>query len=82
MTDTKLAQLLRKLDEAQRARLAIDCGTSLGYLRQLAGCHRVNPSVKLALKLEKASRRLYLKHRTPIVTVEDLAAMCPVEGGK
>ena len=80
MKDTPLAALLRQLTQEQRCRLAADCGTSLGYLRQLAGCHSVNPSVKLALKIEAATRKLNRLHRTRIVTAHDLAAMCSVEG--
>lgn len=79
--NTPLAALLRQLTPVQRERLALDCGTTLGYLRQLAGCHSKNPSVVLAVRIEDCTRRLWKKHGTRIVTVHDLAVMCEVPTG-
>lgn len=79
--NTPLAALLRQLTPVQRERLALDCGTTLGYLRQLAGCHSKNPSVALAVRIEDCTRRLWKKHGTRIVTVHDLASMCEVREG-
>jgi hypothetical protein len=75
---TPLSQLLAQLTPAQREKLAADCGTTLGYLRQLAGCHSKNPGVVLALKIEDASRALRARLGTRVVTVHDLASMCEV----
>lgn len=63
---------LADLTHEQLARLAAEAGTSLKYLKHILDGRR-NASVKMAAKLEAASRRLRLP-----VGRESLAAECAV----
>lgn len=47
-----MARYIRTVGRVGRERLAGACGTSVGYLYQIAGGHR-RPSVPLALRLER-----------------------------
>lgn len=71
-----LQEFLRAATQDERNRVATACGTSVGYLYQLAGGHRRNPSAALAVAIERATRNLHEQHpeRIPVVTVEALAA--------
>lgn len=79
---TPLSDFLRIASPEQRERCATLAGTSVGYLYQLAGCHRRNPSATLALRIAEATETLHreTEGRLPIVTAEQLATMCAVAG--
>lgn len=79
---TPLSDFLRIASPEQRERCATLAGTSVGYLYQLAGCHRRNPSVNLAVRLAEATETLHRETdgRLPIVTAEQIATMCAVAG--
>lgn len=48
---TILGDWMRSATEEERTLLADRAGTSINYLYQLAGVHRENPNVRLALSL-------------------------------
>lgn len=77
---TPLAIYLRAASKAERERTAALAGTSVGYLYQLAGCHRCNPATQLALGIASATRAVAAESegRLKEVTVEQLATMCAV----
>lgn len=50
----QLAHYMRIARPRERERLARDCGTTVGYLYQIAGGHR-RAGVRLALRLEQAT---------------------------
>jgi len=49
-----MRQHMREIGVAGRARLAARCGTTVGYLSQIAGGHR-RAGVPLALRLERGT---------------------------
>lgn len=79
---TCLMALLRECSGAERSQLATLAGTTTNYLYSLAGCHRGQPLVTLALAIEDASRVLHKRtaKRTRVVTVRDLSCMCLLIG--
>lgn len=79
---TPLSDFLRIASPEQRERCATLAGTSVGYLYQLAGCHRRNPSAVLALRIAEATAVLHRETdgRLPVVTAEQIATMCAVAG--
>lgn len=78
---TPLLALMRSLTPAQRTTLASDAGTSVSYLYSLGSCQRGTCGSGLALQIEKASERMCESTggATPIVTMRELATMCPVQ---
>lgn len=81
MTDTILSRWLRLASDLERERLALLAGTSVNYLYQIAACRR-EPRVGLAFRIESASRLLWAETegRLTIVTAEELAQQCALEG--
>lgn len=80
---TPLMALLRAFEnEAEHAEFAAEAGTTSNYLYALAGCHRGQPKVGLALAIEDASVKFHVKTngRIPLITVRDLATMCSTVG--
>lgn len=80
---TPLMALMRAcVDDAERTLFAQRAGTTVNYLYALAGCHRGQPRVGLAVAIEDASKWLKrrTRGRTPIVTVRQLALMCATSG--
>lgn len=77
---TPLLALMRSLTPEQRTKLALDAGSSVSYLYALGSCQRDTCSSALALRIEKASERMCERTGglTPIVTMRELATMCPV----
>ena len=77
---TPLLALMRKLTPEQRVQLADDAGTSVSYLYSLGSCQRDACGAGLALQIEKASEKMCERTggETPIVTMRELATMCPV----
>lgn len=77
---TPLLALMRALTPDQRAQLAEESGTSVSYLYSLGSCQRDTCGSGLALQIEKASERMCVRTGglTPIVTMKELATMCPV----
>ena len=75
--DTVLAQWLRKATPAQRQALADGAKTSVGYLRLLAGVHRENPKLRLAMAIVEQANKIPPDGVTgvplPIINLEDLA---------
>lgn len=69
---TKLADWMRAASPQQRLLLAELAGTSVGYLKLLAGCHRENPSIRLSLLLIGAAAILKTR-KLPKLTLQDLA---------
>ena len=82
---TALSVLLRACTDDEREWLADNARTTVGYLYQLAGCHRGRngPGAALALSIEDLSTQLnrLTKGRVPVVTVRELASMCSLGGG-
>lgn len=72
---TKLSEFLRASSADERERCARKAGTSVAYLYQLAGLHRTNPGVEIALGIEQATAELHRESdgRLPVVTMKDLA---------
>ncbi len=77
MKTTKLTEFLRAATPEERERCAAQAGTNVQYLYHLAGLHRINPGVQLAVGIERATTQMNTESggRLPIVTVEDLANM-------
>lgn len=90
MSNTKLSDFLRAATAEEREACAIKAGTSVSYLYQLAGLHRTNPGVQIALGIERATAEMSAasEGRLPTVTAEDLAQMAqlaefePVDAGE
>jgi hypothetical protein len=53
--DSPLMNLLRRCTSAEKDILAMEVGTSIEYLYQLAGGHRSGMSLKMAFKIEDAA---------------------------
>lgn len=72
---TKLTAFMRLATPAEREYCAEKAGTSVAYLYQLAGLHRLRPGVAKALGIERATTELHTttNGRLPIVTMADLA---------
>ena len=51
----KMCEFLRGADKRERADVAVECDTSVGYLYQLGGRHRY-ASAYMAMRLEAATR--------------------------
>ena len=81
---TKLGDWMRLATEEERAALAKHADTSLNYLYQLAGVHRENPNVRLALALVDGANALRKGRMLscdksnlaplPVLDIRDLAA--------
>ena len=76
-TTTKLSEFLRAATADERETCAAKAGTTVSYLYQLAGLHRTNPGVQIALGIERATSEMATSTdgRVPVVTAEDLAQM-------
>lgn len=74
---TKLADFLRAATPEEREQCATKAGTSVQYLYQLAGLHRTNPGVQIAVGIERATTEMSRESdgRLPVVTALDLAEM-------
>lgn len=79
---TPLLALLRALTPKQREELAQEAKTTVSYLYSLGCCQRGSCRSGLAMRIEKASEKMCEKTggATPIVTMQELATMCPVGG--
>lgn len=78
---TPLLGLLRALEtDERRQEFAALCNTSVLYLYQLAGCHRVSCRAQKALAIAQASEQMALTYGTPTIDMQTLATMC-AEGG-
>ena len=75
---TPLIALLRALDAEQRDDFACKTATPVSYLYALGACQRTC-SVKKARLIAETSREFNRLHGTPVVTMEQLATMCPLE---
>lgn len=77
---TPLLNFLRLCSPEQRDQVAKDCKTHTSYLYSIATCQRVKIGVQLAVAIADASQRMHAatSGHTPIVTVEEIANMCPV----
>lgn len=77
---TPLLEFLRLCTPEQREQVAQECKTHTSYLYSIATCKRVKIAVQLAVAINEATQRMRVTTggRTPIVTVEQLASMCPV----
>lgn len=77
-TNTPLAQYLRDARPDERERTAALAGTTVGNLYQYAGCHRRNPSVRLAINIVEATETVAADAggRLTPVTLQQLATMC------
>ena len=75
VTAMNMRILLRTMTEAEREALAASVGSSVGYLRLIAGGHR-RPSTDLSKKLVSAEPRLTLHDLRP-----DVWGDSPVSGG-
>lgn len=75
---TPLTTYLRDATPEEREETARLAGTSVNYLYALAGCHRKNPAVHLAIGIENATRQMSIRTegRLPIVEASVLATMC------
>ena len=80
---TPLLQLLRQLGtEPQRGAFAHEAGTSVNYLYQLAGCKRGSCSALKAKRIADASVLMHEKYGTDVLTMEQIATMCPLPGAE
>lgn len=61
----------KSTDDIERAQVAEAAGTTVAYLQQLAGFHRL-PSRSLAKRLEKATKEI-----TPNMVVTQIEAVFP-----
>lgn len=77
---TPLLEFLRACTPEQRANVARWCDTHESYLYAIATCKRSKIGVQLALSIADATRVMYAETdgATPVVTVEQIASMCPV----
>lgn len=73
---TPLLKILRGLTPPQRTEFAKLAGTSVSYIYQLAGCNRTSCRTVLTRGLAEASVVMAKKYGTPVVTMQELAAMC------
>lgn len=82
-TSTPLMAVLRACEsDDERQALAEFAGTTVNYLYALAGCHRGQPRVGLAVGIASATREFNRRTdgRIPAISVEDIATMCAVHG--
>ena len=79
---TPLSKFIRDATPAERERCAMLAGTSVGYLYQIAGCHRPRPSASLALLLEDATRKLSEETHGRLQTIDmrTITTMCALAG--
>lgn len=76
---TPLLAILRELKtDERRDEFAALAGTSRLYLYQLSGCHSGSCRAKLAMGIANASVEMHKKYGTPVITMTDLATMCPI----
>jgi hypothetical protein len=68
---------MRAADESERIYLALEAGTTRGYLDQLAGGHR-SPSPELAAELERVSALMHSETagRLPLLYRTDFVSAC------
>lgn len=82
-TTTPLLLILRALEnDARRDEFAALAGTSRMYLYQLAGCHNRACRSSLAMGIADASLKMNEKYGSPVITMHQLASMCPMPGAK
>lgn len=80
---TPLLLILRALEnDARRDEFAALAGTSRMYLYQLAGCHNRACRSSLAMGIADASLKMAEKYGSPVITMHQLASMCPLPGVK
>jgi hypothetical protein len=79
---TPLITLLRLMTDGQREEFAGLAGTSVGYLYQIGGAHRLRISARLAFSIEDASKVMHERSGEffPIVTAREVALMHDVSG--
>lgn len=72
-----LRQWMRAATEDERLLLALEAGTSRGYLDQLAGGHRT-PTPELAAAIERQALEMYeqTRGRLPLIYRTDLVPAC------
>lgn len=71
-----LSKFLRLATEEERVALATHAGTTIGYLYQLAGGHRVNPATSISVGIENGTRALRRHNPAlPVVTVLDILSI-------
>lgn len=76
---TPLLAILRQLDtDARRIEFADLAETSVSYLYQLGGCNRGACRSLLAKKIAEASVVMQRRYGSDVITMEQLATMCPV----
>lgn len=74
MKNGTLRTWLRSATPAERAELAGKAHTSVNYLAQLAGGHRSEPRLRLALAIVAGAERAHRRNLAlPLVTLEGLA---------
>ena len=76
---TPLLAVLRHLGTGpKRLEFATAAGTSVGYLYQLAGCYegRQGCRPELARRIADASVKMHKRYKSPVLTVEQVTAMC------
>lgn len=80
---TPLLRLLRQLGtEPKRGEFAREAGTSVNYLYQLAGCKRASCSALKAKRIADASVLMHEKYGSDVITMEQIATMCPLPGAR
>lgn len=78
--ETPLLALLRALGtKKRRDEFAAAAGTTEGYLYQLAGCSRKHCRAALCKAIADTSIAFAKKYKTPAISMDDLATMCPVD---
>ena len=78
LAPTPLLAILRTMSVTEQHRLAMLAGTSRNYLYQLAGCTR-RPGIGLATAIVDGVAVMHRETdgRVPLISVPELAAMCP-----
>ena len=77
---TPLLAALRKMTREEQDQFGTLAGTTRNYLYQLAICTRSSPKAALAKGIAEASVHMHVQTlgRTPKLTMEQLATMCPL----
>lgn len=74
---TPLLTVLRQLgDDARRTEFAVEAGTTVNYLYQLAGCRRKACRAPLAKRIAEASKVMAERYGSDSLTMDDIATMC------
>lgn len=81
ISETKLGEWLHAATKSEKLTLAYRCGVDVGYLQLLAGVHRENPGIRLAIAIVEGIKFVnhlrkinqQLKLPLPEVSLIDLA---------